>query len=155
MKRRIETERLDPGEHDTDLKLGHGGLSDIEWLVQRLQLRYGPDAPAVRVPNTLSALDVLEQIHALDRSEVGVLLAAYRLLTRARNAMTLLAGSGQDVFPADPIRRRSLARLLGYQDSLILRGEEILQEALQSDMRAVRRIFAHRFAPQDSSAEAG
>ena len=155
MKKRIETERLDSGERDTDLKLGHGGLSDIEWLVQRLQLQYGPNTPAVRVPNTLDALDALEQIRALDRSEVGVLLAAYRLLTRARNAMTLLAGAGQDVFPANPIRRRVLARLLGYEDSLILRAEEILQEALQSDMRAVRRIFARRFAPQDSSAEAG
>ena len=59
--------------------------------------------------------------------------------------MTLLAGSPQDVFPADPLRRRVLARLLGYHDNLLLHAEEILQEDVQADMSEVRRIFERRF----------
>ncbi len=145
MKARIEKERLNALERHTDLKLGHGGLSDIEWIVQRLQLKHGPMSPLMRVPNTLSALDALESLRALDKPEAGVLASAYRLLTRTRNAMTLLAGTPQDVFPADAVRRRVLAKLLGYEDSLLLRAEEILQEAVQADMYAVRRIFERRF----------
>ena len=145
MKDRIEHERLKSLERATDLKLGHGGLSDIEWLTQRLQLRHGPASPAVRVPGTLRALDALEAIRALDKSEVNVLASAYRLLTRVRNAMTLLAGSPHDVFPADPLRRRVLARLLGYEDSVVVRAEQILQEDVQADMHEVRRIFDRRF----------
>ena len=145
MKTRVETERLKFGDRETDLKLGNGGMSDIEWLAQLLQLRHGPQHANVRVPSTLRALDALEAIHALDRSEVNVLTSAYRLLTRVRNAITLLAGNGQDVFPADPQRRRVLARLLGYEDSLIVRAEQMLQEDVQADMREVRRIFNRRF----------
>ena len=145
MKGRIEHERLKSLERATDLKLGHGGLSDIEWLTQRLQLGHGPTSPVVRCPGTLQALEALEFIRALDKSEVNVLTAAYRLLTRTRNAMILLAGSPQDVFPADPLRRRVLARLLGYEDSVLLRAEEILQEDVQADMHEVRRIFDRRF----------
>lgn len=145
MKARIEKERLGALERHTDLKLGHGGLSDIEWIVQRLQLQHGPASPSVRISNTLSALDALETLRALDKPEAGVLASAYRLLTRTRNAMTLLAGTPQDVFPSDPIRRRVLAKLLGYDDSLLLRAEEILQEAVQADMYAVRRIFERHF----------
>ncbi len=145
MKTRIETERLKPQERETDLKLGNGGLSDIEWLAQRLQLRHGPQHPNVRATSTLRALDALETLHALDRSEVNVLTSAYRLLTRVRNAMTLLAGTPTNVFPADPQRRRVLARLLGYEDRLVVRAEQMLQEDVQADMQEVRRIFSRRF----------
>ena len=145
MKTRIEKERLKSQERATDLKLGHGGLSDIEWLAQLLQLRHGPQYATVRVSSTLHALDALETIHALDRSEVNVLTSAYRLLTRVRNRMTLLVGTPQDVFPDDPHRRRVLARLLGYEDSLVVRAEQMLQEDVQADMHEVRRIFTRRF----------
>ncbi len=155
MKTRIETERLKSQERATDLKLGHGGLSDIEWLAQLLQLRHGPQHPNVRVASTLRALDALETIHALDRSEVHVLTSAYRLLTRVRNRMTLLAGTPQDVFPIDLHRRRVLARLLGYEDSLVVRAEQMLQEDVQADMHEVRRIFTRRFGTDLTTGNTG
>ena len=142
MKNRIETERLKPAERDTDLKLGHGGLSDMEWLVQRLQLRHGGKRIPLRVPNTLRALSALVAVRQLDNAEADALTAAYLLLTRLRNALVLQTGVSANVLPADPIRRRVLARFLGYAD------ETQLWNDLHAAMTETRRIFLLRFKGQ-------
>src|SRR5207249_1889193 len=59
MKRRIETERVRVGDRARHLKLGPGGLSDVEFLVQRLQLRHGGREPELRRQNTVAALEAL------------------------------------------------------------------------------------------------
>ncbi len=139
MKNRIETERLNPAQRDTDLKLGHGGLSDIEWLAQRLQLRYGGQRVSLRVPNTLRALSALVAVRQLDNAEADALTAAYLLLTRLRNALALPTGASVNVLPEEPARRRVLARFLGYTD------ETQFWNDLHAYMTETRRIFLRRF----------
>ena len=139
MKKRIETERLKPAERDTDLKLGHGGLSDIEWLAQRLQIRHGGQRVTLRVTNTLRALSALVAVRQLDNAEADALTAAYLLLTRLRNALVLQTGTRANVLPEDPHRRRILARFLGYPD------ETQLWNDLHAVMTETRRIFLRRF----------
>jgi glutamate-ammonia-ligase adenylyltransferase len=151
MKRRIENERLKPDERETDLKLGYGGMSDIEWLAQRLQLRHGPKSPGVRVPNTLRALSALASARLLDNAEADALTATYGLLTRLRNAIWLQTGTSQDVLPADPARRRGLARLLGYADDGRRTAEAALWEDVHAHMMEVRRIFERRFYGQSET----
>jgi glutamate-ammonia-ligase adenylyltransferase len=170
MKRRIESERLKPSERETDLKLGHGGLSDIEWLAQRLQMLHGgayrriqatdrarqqnaqrPQPPhgrhwlALRLPNTLRALSALATAHLLDNAEADHLIASYRLLTRVRNALWLQTAAAQDAFPADPARRRALARQLGYTAPSQSDSAIALWEDLHAHMQESRRIFERRF----------
>src|SRR5579884_317244 len=139
MKRRIEAERLKPTEQETDLKLGHGGLSDIEWLAQRLQLLYGSQYPSLSVPNTLHALSALASARLLDNAEADALVGTYTLLTRLRNASFLQTGTPQDVLPAERERCRALARLLGYEE------EAALWEVVHGHMQEARQIFLHRF----------
>jgi len=155
MKRRIEAERLKPSERETDLKLGYGGLSDIEWLAQRLQLRHGPRHPSLRVSNTLRALSALATLRLLDNAEADVLSATYCLLTRLRNAMFLQTGTPQDALPDAPLRRRALARLFGYMDEGETRAEARLWEDIQAHRAEVRRIFEQRFyeTPRSSGRE--
>ncbi len=145
MKRRIETERLDTLEYETDLKLGHGGLTDIEWLCQRLQLLHGKKRISLRVAGTLQAISALASLRLLDNSEADALTDAYRRLNSIRNAIWLRTGSSIDVFPDNPHERRALARLIGYTDSGELSAEARLWADLQAQMGEARRIFTRRF----------
>lgn len=144
MKRRIETERLKPGERETDLKLGYGGLSDVEWLAQRLQLRHGVHRISVRVSNTLRAISALATLRVIDNAEADVLTATYSLLTRVRNTLWLKTGTAQDALPDGP-ERRVLARRLGYLDSTYSSAEAFFWQDLHAHMQETRRIFERRF----------
>jgi glutamate-ammonia-ligase adenylyltransferase len=94
MKHRLETER---SKGPQDLKLGPGGLSDVEWTAQLLQLRHGVRRKALRVPNTLSALRGLRDEALITQADWETLDNAYRLLTHLRNHQFLQTGVGSDV----------------------------------------------------------
>src|SRR5690606_16859755 len=87
LKARVEAERLprgaDPRRH---LKLGPGGVSDVEWLVQLLQLRYAARESALRVSGTLDALSNAAQIGALSAADAAVLSEAWRFASAVRSA---------------------------------------------------------------------
>jgi glutamate-ammonia-ligase adenylyltransferase len=99
MKRRIETERL----HDPhDLKLGPGGLSDIEWTAQMLQLRHGPARRRLRSPNTLEALRGLRDDALLTQADWQTLSETYLALVHLRNRLFLKSGLAANVPSALP-----------------------------------------------------
>jgi glutamate-ammonia-ligase adenylyltransferase len=110
MKRRIETERLkDPN----DLKLGPGGLADIEWTAQLLQLRHGARRARLRTPGTLDALRRLRDDALITQADWETLAETYLRLTQFRNRLYLRAGVSGDAPPAlpDDLRaRRAAAR---------------------------------------------
>lgn len=145
MKERIERERVKPDQRETNLKLGSGGLSDIEWIAQRLQLLHGRKYRTLRISSTLKALSALATAHFLDNAETDTLSTSYLLLTRVRNALWLLYGTGHDALPQSSEQRHTLAKLLGYTNQ----GEESAEERLFAEMhsctREVRRIFERRF----------
>ncbi len=99
MKRRIETERVHAPH---DLKLGPGGLSDIEWTTQMLQLRFGPKRPRLRTPNTLDALRRLRDDARLTQADWETLAETYLALARFRNHLFLKSGLASSVPPALP-----------------------------------------------------
>jgi [glutamine synthetase] adenylyltransferase / [glutamine synthetase]-adenylyl-L-tyrosine phosphorylase len=144
MKRRIEAERLNSAETETDLKLGHGGLSDIEWQVQILQIERGKQFPAILAANTLDSIAAMADHSLLDRADTETLAGAYRLLTTLRNGLWLLTGQSLDAL-SDPVHRRAIARRLGWSDREGLTAEEQLWAEVRRDMAAVQRIFDHRF----------
>lgn len=139
MKRRIESERLKADERTRDIKLGHGGLTDIEWLAQRLQLLHAAAVPALQVPGTIPALAAAAQAGLLPSDDAETLIGAYRRLTRLRNLLWLQAGSSQDVLPTDPAKRRVPARLMGYADTA--RFDIDMQETMAQG----RRLFDTHF----------
>jgi glutamate-ammonia-ligase adenylyltransferase len=119
MKRRIERERVSAGDRERHLKLGPGGLSDVEFLVQYLQLRHGGAHPEVRVPSTLEALTAMSVTGVLTLAEVEVLTEGYRHLTGLRQSLTLLRPDGPtDLLPdptTEPRLARALARTAGFE----------------------------------------
>jgi [glutamine synthetase] adenylyltransferase / [glutamine synthetase]-adenylyl-L-tyrosine phosphorylase len=115
MKARIEKERIprrvDPERH---LKLGPGGLSDVEWTVQLLQQRYGASETALRTTSTMAALDSLQDLSLLDHQDAQWLRDGYRFLSRVRDRLYLLRQRDVDVLPLAVPQLELLARSLGY-----------------------------------------
>jgi glutamate-ammonia-ligase adenylyltransferase len=140
IKARVEKERIPPGEDpDFHLKLGRGGLSDIEFLTQLLQLRHGHLDPLVRESATIRVLPVLAELGALRKDEAAILLEAYRFATLVRNRLYLQTGRPVDSFPTDPLEVTRLAMSLDYPHRAALREE------YRRVTRRARRVFERRF----------
>jgi glutamate-ammonia-ligase adenylyltransferase len=142
MKRRIETERVREGERPRNVKLGPGGLSDVEFLVQRLQLRHGGRYPSVRARNTFDALAALAAAAdagvgrptplpvdaggapLLAPADAALLADHYAFLTRLRQRLYLRSsGVASDLLPTDPAELRRLARTVALPDADALHAE--------------------------------
>ncbi len=115
IKARVEAERLprgtDPQRHT---KLGPGGLADVEWTVQLLQLRHAGQVPELRTTRTLAALRAAEDADLLDQEQTRVLAHAWRTASRVRNATLLVRGRPGDTLPSDLRELTGVARVLGY-----------------------------------------
>jgi glutamate-ammonia-ligase adenylyltransferase len=138
VKARIEKERL-PRNPEFHLKLGPGGLSDIEFLVQLWQLRIGRGKPHLQTTSTLEALDALSDEGVLSASDADHLQATYRLCSRIRNRLYLQTATPHDALPIDGSVLSRLARSLGYRH----RGE--LREEYRAMTRRSRRLFEKSF----------
>jgi len=115
LKARVEKERLGRREDErTQLKVGHGGLIDVEFTVQLLQLQHGYHEQNVRTPNTLEGIEALRIVGVLDRQRALHLSDAWSLATRARNALFLTKGRPVDQLPKEPDELEILARAIGY-----------------------------------------
>lgn len=113
---RIEAERLPRGTDPTrNLKLGPGGLVDVEWTAQVAQLQHAGEYPELRTTSTLIALREAARLGLLGVDAVNDLIAAWELATRVRNCITLLRGRSVDVLPGDASELAAVARLLGYE----------------------------------------
>ena len=116
IKARIEAERIPRGtDRALHLKLGPGGLSDVEWTVQLLQLQHGHEVPGLRTTRTLEALDAAVDAGFVPAADAGALSAAWRFGSRVRNAIMLVRGRPGDAFPAKHDELTAVARLLGYK----------------------------------------
>ncbi|HSV73313.1 MAG TPA: hypothetical protein VLH79_06090 [Chthonomonadales bacterium] len=145
MKRRIEAERLRADQRSTDLKLGHGGMSDIEFLAQLLQLRHGATREELRVTGTVDALHALAGAGVLRAAEAMRLADTYERWVTVRNRLALLGESATDSLPDDVARLRNVAIGLGYADSNDVRAEDALRRSVDDRMRESRALFERHF----------
>ncbi|HKH55479.1 MAG TPA: bifunctional [glutamine synthetase] adenylyltransferase/[glutamine synthetase]-adenylyl-L-tyrosine phosphorylase [Propionibacteriaceae bacterium] len=115
LKARVEAERLprgaDPAKHT---KLGPGGIADVEWTVQLLQLQHAYAEPKLRSSRTVSALGAAREAGLMDAADAGHLEAAWTLASQIRNQIMLVRGRGSDSLPSDNRELAALAELLGY-----------------------------------------
>ena len=142
LKARMEAERLprggDPSRH---VKLGPGGLSDVEWVVQLLQLHHATMLPGLRTTNTLAALDVAVENSLLAPDDADALRSAWVLASRIRNAVMLLRGRAGDRLPTDARELSAVAQVLGYA-----KGESsLLVEDHRRHARLARQVMDRVF----------
>ncbi|GAA3696310.1 bifunctional [glutamine synthetase] adenylyltransferase/[glutamine synthetase]-adenylyl-L-tyrosine phosphorylase [Zhihengliuella alba] len=142
IKARVESERLprgaDPALH---VKLGRGGLSDVEWLVQVLQLQHAASHPELRTPSTRPALEAIAGAELIPSEEVVLLDDAWTLATRIRSATLITTGRASDVVPRGWQDLEMVARWCGYEAG---QGAQLESEYRRATRRA-RHVFEHRF----------
>jgi glutamate-ammonia-ligase adenylyltransferase len=115
LKARMESERLPRGADPTlHTKLGRGGLSDVEWTVQLLQLRHGWAEPGLRTTRTREALAAACAAELISGEYAAILDDAWVLATRVRNAVMLVRGRAGDTFPSDGRELAAVGRYLGF-----------------------------------------
>lgn len=142
IKARVERERIPPGEDPQfHLKLGKGGLADVEFTAQLLQLEWGGREPSVRVPSTTLAIERLVAVGALDAGDGDALNEAYRFCERARNAHYLLTGRAEEFLPVDVGDGERLGRLLGYGTHPAAAMREEFRRLTRRSRRVVERVF--------------
>ncbi|MEU7632732.1 bifunctional [glutamine synthetase] adenylyltransferase/[glutamine synthetase]-adenylyl-L-tyrosine phosphorylase [Nocardia sp. NPDC049220] len=142
IKARVDAERLPRGaDPATHTKLGRGGLADIEWTVQLLQLRHAHDVLGLHNTSTLQSLDVIEETELLDAADVALLRAAWLTATNARNALVLVRGKPTDQLPGPGLLLSAVARVAGWPND---DGSEFLDHYMRVTRRAkavVERVF--------------
>jgi len=142
MKARVDAERLPRGaDPNTHTKLGRGGLADIEWTVQLLQLRHAHAIPALHNTSTLESLDAIAAAELIAADEVDLLRQAWLTATRARNALVLVRGKPTDQLPGPGRQLNAVAAAAGWDKG---DGGEFLDNYLRVTRRAkavVRKVF--------------
>ncbi len=114
LKARMEAERLPRGaDPRTHFKLGRGGLSDVEWTAQLLQLRHAARVPGLRTTSTLDALRAASEAGLLATRDAAVLRESWRLASRMRNAAVLFRGRPVDAVPSDLRDADGIGRIMG------------------------------------------
>ncbi|MCW2581449.1 MAG: bifunctional glutamine-synthetase adenylyltransferase/deadenyltransferase [Klenkia sp.] len=115
IKARVESERLPRGaDPATHTKLGRGGLADVEWTVQLLQLQHAGTHPGLQVTPTVDALQALGDEGLLSAEDVDALREAWERASRARNAVFLVRGRPGDQLPRPGLELSGVARASGY-----------------------------------------
>lgn len=142
MKARVEAERLprgaDPARH---LKLGGGGLTDVEWLTQTLQLQHAAQYPELRTTNTLEALHAAREAELLQPEDVDILIQAWRLATRIRSGILISTARSSDVLPTNRDQLEALARWTGYDAGEIGEFEDDYLRITRHARTVFERVF--------------
>ena len=115
IKARVDAERLPRGaDRATHTKLGLGGLADVEWTVQLLQLQHAADVPELRTTATLDGLREAAQADLISHEDADELAGGWMMATRARNAIMLVRGKPGDQLPRSGRELTAVAAALGY-----------------------------------------
>jgi [glutamine synthetase] adenylyltransferase / [glutamine synthetase]-adenylyl-L-tyrosine phosphorylase len=135
IKHRIERDIVGAGKLERDVKLGRGGIRDIEFVVQTLQIIHGARHPFLQEPNMLKALRALRELDLLASQEVLALDNAYRFLRRVEHRLQIEAEQQTHTVPDEPEALHRLARSLRFSSA------NDFTTALQNRMSSVRPIF--------------
>lgn len=142
LKARMEAERLPRGaDRKAHFKLGLGGLSDVEWTVQLLQLEHGHEHEGLRTTRTLPALDALVQAGHVDGEDASVLREAWSMASLLRNAGMLFRGRAVDSVPSNLREADGVGRIVGMAPQSGL----ALAESYRRTARHARQVFERLF----------
>jgi glutamate-ammonia-ligase adenylyltransferase len=142
LKARMESERLPRGaDPKTHFKLGLGGLSDIEWTAQLVQLRHAYEVEGLRTTGTLAALTAAGKAGLIPTSEVDTMARAWVFASSLRNASVLWRGRPVDALPSDLRDADGIGRIVGREAGA---GDE-LAEAYRRLARRARAAVNRSF----------
>ena len=145
LRQRQMNELVKPG--DVNVKYSAGGIIDIEYAVQYLQLLNGKEHPEIRVPTTLEALGHLRRLQIVRESDYRLLHSSYLFLRNVIDALRIVRGDASDlVLPGESTDEfKSLARRMGYREKDRVKGAARLAADIRESMDAAHAYFLTRF----------
>ncbi len=143
LKRRIEQRTSKEGGDENNVKTGRGGIRDVEFVIQFLQLLNAGDLPQLRTGNTLTALASLEEARILTYQERSMLEANYRFLRNIEHRLQFMFDLQTHQIPDSNTERRGLAIRLGYKDDQTQTALEQFQRDYRQAKNVNRKILDH------------
>ena len=140
LRMRMEKELAREAPHRYDVKLGRGGIVDVEFAVQWLQMKHGAD-PRVRTTDTETALGALEACGYLEASTAAVLREGYALLRRLEQALRVVHGTSASLIEEGAPGVAALARRMGFRDGPTTASQRSLFERYRAVTRDVRAAY--------------
>lgn len=153
MRKRMESEVCKEDSEFYDIKVGRGGIVDIEFIVQYLKLLYGAKYPVIRVTNTVLSIELLYKEGLLSKSNFSVLKKAYTFLRTLESRLRIVHNMPSHLLPKNPERLTSLAMRMNYKDSKRLSAAERIIKEYESMRKNVRAIFEGLFYKQEVEGE--
>ena len=142
LKARMESERLPRGADPTmHTKLGRGGLSDVEWTVQLLQMEHAAAHPKMQTTNTLEALDACVDAGVLGDRDAQTLRQAWLLASSVRDALMLLRARPGDLLPSDVNEMAALATVMGVKGAAVSQVRDDYLRVTRRSRAVMERIF--------------
>lgn len=142
LKSRMENERIPRGvPRERHLKLGPGGLSDVEWTAQLLQLQHAHEHPGLRTTSTLDTLALLARLEILTEGQSARLSEAWHRASMLRDAIMLVRGRAGDSLPSDTRELAAIALLLGYRSGEASRLVDDTRRLLRRAAGVVDEVF--------------
>jgi len=137
LRMRMERELARESPSRYDVKLGRGGVVDVEFAAQWLQMKYGTD-PRVRTSDTETALSALETCGYLDAGNAAVLREGYALLRRLEQALRVVHGTSGSLIEEGAPGLAALARRMGFRDGAVPASQALVERyrAVTRDVRA-------------------
>jgi glutamate-ammonia-ligase adenylyltransferase len=142
----METEIARENEGHFNIKTGRGGMVDVEFIVQYLQIQHGRDYPGLRSNNTLQALNALHQEGLLAEGDLDALESGYKFLRRLENRLRLVHDQSINELSGEPGYLLKLARRLGYPDRP-RRPDVVFLEEYRLVTEKIRAIFERLLGP--------
>ena len=143
LKRRLERRVIREGHDDRNVKTGRGGIRDVEFVIQFLQLLNGGDLPDLRVGNTLEAVARLEQCGCLTHQERTILEENYGFFRKIEHRLQIMFDLQTHLVPSDPVEVRRLAIRLGYVDGPQASALEAFEAEYRAKSELSRKILDH------------
>jgi len=152
LKDAIDRKMQDRGELERNVKLGRGGIREIEFLVQSVQAFFGGKRPSIRERNTLKALERLRRHALLEKEAAHHLMDAYRFLRNVEHRLQMVHELQTHSLPSDPDELRVCALRLDYRDTKDATATDQLLGDYRLHTGRVNQIFRTLFAtPKRSS----
>ena len=143
LKRRIERRTHEDGTNRRNVKCGHGGIRDIEFVIQFLQLLNGADLPKIRTGNTLEGIARLSEVGCLTDQEGSLLSENYAFLRKVEHRLQIMFDLQTHTAPEDPEEIRKLALRMGYRDTADRPALKTFQKDYENCTEVNRRILDH------------
>lgn len=146
LRTRMEKEIAKESDAHLNIKTGRGGMVDVEFIAQYLQLRYARQIKALWRQNTLEILRVLAENDILHVAEAETLINGYKFLRRLENKLRLLHDQSINELSSEPKILRKVAKSLGYGKKELVPEKEFLEE-YHRITEEIRRLFEDYLNP--------